>query len=119
MIHCAGCEQRIGNALGRLPGVATQRFAEVFDQLVVRSGMQFAEARPLAVAPGYQWVYLASYFTAPSMPLSTEAGGPHGFGGCPMFQSKVTFSDGQWRVSAPGEYAAYPGLFLALMLWNE
>lgn len=99
--------------------LATRRFAEAFDAVVVRSGMQFAEARPLAVAPGYQWVYPKAYFTAPSIPLSVQAGGPRGFGGCPMFQRQVTFTDGQWRVSATGQYAAYPGLFLALMLWNE
>lgn len=99
--------------------LATRRFAEVFDELVVRSGIQFAEARPLAVAPAYQQLFPESYFTAPSIPLSVQAGGPRGFGGCPMFQREVTFADGRWQVSAPGQYAAYPGLFLALMLWND
>lgn len=41
-IHCAGCAQRIGNALRRLPGVAevqaspqTQRVAVTFDPALV------------------------------------------------------------------------------------
>lgn len=93
--------------------LTNERYMVFFENAVIRSGMQFAHAIPLAVNPKYLEQYPREYFTAPSVPLSIEAGGRYGYGGCPMYLSQVSY-EGEWK-QPTGRFETVPGMFLADM----
>jgi hypothetical protein len=96
-----------------LRSLADTRYAQYFEGAIVRSGMQFAHAIPLAVNKIYLEKYPREFFTPPSVLVSAKAGGPLGYGGCPMYLERVVYDRGWKRPT--GRFATVPGMFLADM----